>query len=81
MGWKKISKFKKNDRFEHFDIWMQVTASPLTMGLSDSFRVPDAFHRDGAWYHRVRGEDKKLNSDYITHWRKRPKGPSGERDY
>jgi hypothetical protein len=61
--WKPIETFDRPD-YERVDVWCNVWASPLSMGLSDSFRVIDAYRLDGKWY------DNKglLASRYITHW-------------
>jgi hypothetical protein len=78
--WKPIARFRKGD-FVKCDLWMQWGASPLTMGMGDSFRVSDAYRRDGKWYHRESYQEKELNADYITHYAERPVGPNGEKDY
>jgi hypothetical protein len=60
---------KKVERWKPVDLWMQIGASPLSMGISDAFRVPDCW-RDyaGKWVHQDRGEVRELNAWYITYW-------------
>mgnify|MGYP001582442452 CR=1 FL=1 len=55
------------------DLWLEIRASPTSMGMSDSFGVPDAWFADGKWVHTYRGKPTELNTAYITHWR--PKNP------
>lgn len=40
---------------DQVDVWMSVHASPLSFGIADAFRVPDAWRRGGKWFHRYRG--------------------------
>lgn len=55
------------------DVWLDISPSPLSMGIGDSFGVPDAWFADGMWVHTYRGKPTELRSDYITHWRAKPK--------
>lgn len=73
--WKPIKTFDSPDRQE-VDLWMDIYASPRSMGMSEAFRVIDAYRVDGRWFHRVEnGIEKELFSDYITHWMLIPKPP------
>jgi hypothetical protein len=66
--WIKVSDRLPDDRDE-VDVWMEVYASPRSMGWADSFTVQNAYRKDGKWFHRTeRGEEKELYADYITHW-------------
>jgi hypothetical protein len=65
------------DRCE-VDVWMNIYASPRSMGWADAFRVPDAYRENGKWFHRDRGEVKQLHGDYITHWMPLPAPPLSE---
>ena len=69
-GWMPIHKFKLPDR-TIIDLWMDIPASPLTMGMSDSFTVPDAWCEHGSWWHTFQGKSAMLNDLYVTHWRRR----------
>ncbi len=62
------------DRVE-VDLWLQVHASPRSFGMSDSFRVVDAYRVEGKWYHRQDGKEHELFADYITHWMPIPAPP------
>jgi hypothetical protein len=58
------------------DVWMKIPASPMTMGFSDSFRVPNAYRKGDRWFHRTEmGVEKELQRDYITHWMQIPSAP------
>lgn len=76
------------------DLWMIVHASPLSMGIGDSFRVTDAYwmdeqpeeYRDPArrddwragWFHSQGFKHRRLNDDYITHWMPIPEAPNDQ---
>lgn len=51
------------------DVWLEIHASPRSMGMGDSFGVPDAWFADGRWVHTYRGKPTELDRSYITHWR------------
>jgi hypothetical protein len=53
------------------DLWLQIPASPRSMGMADSFRVPDCWRHivSGKWVHDHRGEEKEICQEYITHWK------------
>lgn len=75
MTWRPINTFDLADRDE-VDLWLNIHASPRSMGMSDSFRVIDAYRIDGKWLHRVEsGHERELHLDYITHWMRRPPPP------
>lgn len=52
------------------DLWLNIYASPRSMGLSDSFRVIEAWHENGKWVHWDSHDRKvkELYEPYITHW-------------
>lgn len=72
--WRPIRTVPTREHFE-VDLWMQWSASPLTMGEADAFRVPDAYRKDGKWFHKHNGKEMELRPEYITHWMPIPKGP------
>jgi len=75
MNWQPIKTFNLSDR-EEVDLWLHIYASPRSMGISDSFRVIDAYRKEDKWFHRVEsGHEKELYSAYITHWMMRPGPP------
>lgn len=51
------------------DVWLDIHPSPRSMGLGDSFGVPDAWFEGGRWVHTIRGKPTELDAGYITHWR------------
>lgn len=74
-GWQAIEVFDGRDVLDRVDLWMSWGASPLTMGMADSFRVPDCWKRGGSWYHHHMGKEAMLNNLYITHFRPLPEPP------
>lgn len=56
----------------HVDLWLHIYASSRSMGWEDSFRVINAYWKDGedgpGWYHLHEGKEKQLFEDYVTHW-------------
>lgn len=70
-GWKRIASAPRDGTV--IDVWLEISASPLSMGMGDSFGVPDAWFQDGKWVHMYRGKKTALDNWYITHWR--PKSP------
>lgn len=73
-GWMSIDTFDEPDLTE-VDLWLEIHASPRSMGFADSFRVPDAFRRGGKWFHRNPVKEEELYAPYITHWRHAPNPP------
>lgn len=73
--WRPIKSCRIADGVE-VDIWMKVYASPMSFGMGDSFRVVDAYRKDGKWFHRHEFQEKELRSDLITHWMPIPKDPN-----
>ena len=67
MKWKSIRSAPKDGT--KIDLWLNIHASPMSMGFSDSFRVIDCWFREGKWFHwqDMKG-DMELRSEYITHW-------------
>lgn len=53
------------------DLWLDINPSPLSMGMGDSFGVPDAWFENGKWVHMYRGKPTELDRHYIKHWRSR----------
>lgn len=78
MEWKKIKTFRGPDRRE-VDLWLRIYPSPRSMGWSDAFRVPNAWRKDGRWFHNYQGREKELEKDYITHWMPLPSPPGEEK--
>lgn len=70
-GWKNIKSAPRDGTI--IDLWLEVHPSPLSMGLGDSFGVPDAWFQDGKWVHTYRGKPTELDRSYITHWRPKPR--------
>lgn len=79
-------------RFLHeVDLWLKINSSPRSMGMGDSFRVPNAYWMDeqskeyrenssrddwhAGWFHLLGGKHRRLDDQYITHWMPIPKGP------
>ena len=57
---------KDGSPLDRVDVWMEV---PPAFGcFGDSFRVIDAWQKDGKWFHYHNGQQKQLNHEYITHW-------------
>ncbi len=72
--WKPISSYRGEDRHE-VDLWIEIHASPASMGFADAFRVINAFKTDGKWFHYEGGHQKELRAEYITHWMPSPRPP------
>ncbi len=82
-GWKPIATAPKDGT--KVDIWMQVNASPMSMGLSDSFRVVECAWSESevakegpGWYHYDQSKSydfRRLQDRYITHWMLTPDAP------
>lgn len=66
-GWKPIKSAPRDGTL--VDVWLEIHASPRSMGMGDSFGVPDAWFKDGKWVHTYRGKPTELDQSYITHWR------------
>jgi hypothetical protein len=79
-GWRPISTAPREVvRWRPVDLWMTVHASPMSFGMSDSFRVTDCWRDDaGKWVHDFRGEVAELNAWYITHWMLPPASPNAQ---
>lgn len=74
LHWRPIASFDRPDR-EEVDLWMHIYASPRSFGMADSFRVIEAWRRDGKWFHRHDGKEAELYADYVTHWMPMPQSP------
>lgn len=59
-----------------FDVWLDIPAGPSSFGFSDSFRVCDAYRKNGHWFHRDGGVEKQLRDEYVTHWMPLPAHPT-----
>lgn len=73
-SWKPIESFDEPDR-QSVDLWMYIYASPRSMGMSDAFRVMDAFREDGKWFHWDGGKKKELHGEYVKFWMPIPEPP------
>ncbi len=88
--WRPIKTAKKAV-LQEIDLWLIVHASPMSMGMGDSFRVPAAYWMEdqteeyrnpsmrddhhAGWFHMDRDQHRRINDDYITHWMPIPKAP------
>lgn len=68
-GWKSIKSAPRDGSV--IDVWLTIHPSPHSMGMGDSFGVPDAWFENGKWVHTYRGKPTELDASYITHWRPR----------
>lgn len=73
--WQPIETSPKDNPLNQIDIWMEITPCALSMGMGDSFRVPDCYFKDDKWYHMVGMVEKALDPQWMTHWRNIPKAP------
>lgn len=55
-GWRKVSSFRRPD-CEKVNIWLTIHASPMSMGMGDSFEVPEAWRINGKWFHIHKGRE------------------------
>lgn len=75
-NWHSITRPPRNTSESNpVDLWIHVYASPLSMGMGDSWRIPDCWLQDRKWVHRYRNEIAELDADYLTHWIRPPKPP------
>lgn len=78
--WRSIERPPRNTSEDNpVDLWIDVPASPLSMGMSDRWRIPDCWRVDGKWVHRHRNEIAELDANYLTHWIRPPKPPKRRR--
>ncbi len=73
--WRKISPYRGPKWPTEVDLWLYVWASPRSFGMSDSFRIPNAYKRNGKWFNLCNGNEEEIYADYITHWMPIPKEP------
>lgn len=66
-GWEPIASAPQDGTI--IDVWLEIHPSPRSMGMGDSFGVPDAWFQDGRWVHMYRGKPTELDRWYITYWR------------
>lgn len=74
-AWQQIDTAPKDGT--RIDLWLTVTASPRSFGISDAWRVIDCYWhwtKEG-WYHLHEGEEKELYGPYVTHWMPLPEPP------
>ena len=74
MEWKLIEEWNGEDG-ALFDLWLDVPATPLSMGIADAWRVINCWHQDGKWFDKF-GESGVLEPRYITHWMPTPNSPT-----
>lgn len=72
-AWQSIEECSVVD-YERVDLWMNIHASPCSFGIADTFRVTNAYRKDGKWF----DADGELYLRYITHWMPIPVSPSHE---
>lgn len=72
--WSPIAEFWEAD-YTRVDLWLHVYACPSSMGISDGWRVAEAHRVNGKWFHLHNGEQKQLESRWITHWMPCPEPP------
>jgi len=74
-GWEPIASAPRDGT--KVDLWLRIEASPMSMGWSDEFRVPEAWFEVDRWFHyRESGAKSELLTRYITHWMPMPGSPS-----
>lgn len=73
-AWKPIGSFNEPDG-ELVDLWLNVYASPMSMGMADKWRAIDCYRQDGEWF----DSGGKLEARYITHWSPRLPPPTDTR--
>lgn len=65
----KINKMKSAPRDgEKIDIWMEIPASPRSMGMGDEFWVTDCWWQTPSWVHAHHGKNEPLHPDYLGGW-------------
>jgi hypothetical protein len=78
--WRPIKSFRREtsqfNEAKQVDLWMQVHASPMSMGMSDAFRVTNCWRDKGEWFHYHEGKVKELARHYVTHWMPVPSAPN-----
>lgn len=67
-GWHEV-KVGKPPQNEKVNVWLTIQASPRSMGMGDSFEVPEAWLDVGKWFHIHKGAKTEIYADYVTHWR------------
>lgn len=72
--WRPIKTYRGNE-FRRVDLWVRIYQSPRSFGMSDAFRVTDAWRQDSKWFHSHEGHKTELNADYVTHWMPLPRPP------
>lgn len=60
---------------EKVDVWIDIYASPRSMGMSDASRELNVWRVGKKWFHVYEGKDAEIYSDYITHWAPSGKSP------
>jgi hypothetical protein len=65
--WIKVEQSLPEDG-QRVDVWFDVWASPLSMGIADSWPEPNCWRENGKWVHMYLGEVTGLAERYITHW-------------
>lgn len=64
--WKKSASAPRDGT--HFIAWLDIYASPMSMGMSDQFAVLDCWYADGVLVHLFREKPTELAERYFTHW-------------
>jgi hypothetical protein len=82
-AWKSIREFDaERSQLDRVDLWLSVGASPSSFGMSDAWRITDAYRKPcGRWFHILKMEELELRAEYVTHYMERPPGPDGSTSY
>lgn len=65
--WRPIGRFKGAAE-TRVTLWLDIHASPRSMGMGDAFAVADCWREGGKWVHIYRGKPTELEAGYVTHW-------------
>lgn len=68
-GWVSVEKALPPEN-KHVTIWVDIYASPRSMGMSDSSPEPDCWLSGGRWVHVYKDKIAEIYHDYVTHWKK-----------
>lgn len=67
--WKRISGFKGGGDDQRVTLFLDIYASPMSMGWGDAFAVADCWRDAGGnWMHLYNGKATELRREYVTHF-------------